>query len=68
MPADPRSETAEYEALDEDRMFHADTDFIEPVAVPAQGDAQAPEETSEPSEGPASIDDQATQPIDPLER
>ncbi|MBU3994404.1 MAG: phosphotransferase [Actinobacteria bacterium] len=68
VPFDPRSETAEYEALDEDRMFHADTDFIEPVAVPTEGDAREPGETSEPGEAPASSDDQATQPIDPLEK
>ncbi|MGK0721132.1 phosphotransferase [Leucobacter sp. W1478] len=56
VPFDPRSETAEYEALDEDRMFHTDTDFVEPVT------------TSATDAAPSEIDDQATQPIDPLEK
>lgn len=73
---DPRSETAEYEALDEDRMFHVDTDFIEPLpAGDVDGSAAEPERdaaavsprAAEPGAASAAPDEQPTQPIDPLE-
>lgn len=86
LPVDARSETAEYEALDEDRMFHVDTDFIEPLPEPSQGQPgeTGAETAGEPGPAGASpagagasassgateahADEQATQPIDPLER
>lgn len=49
---DQLSDTAAYEALDEDRVFRADTDFIEPL-------------DTESSDGDAAAD-QLTEPIDPL--
>lgn len=73
---DRLSDTAAYEALDEDRMFGADTDFIEPLprndgASPA-GEAPNPaSEATEPRDEPedeasaeaASHDEQLTQPL-----
>ncbi|MGO3147208.1 MAG: phosphotransferase [Leucobacter sp.] len=53
---DRLSETASYEALDEDRMFGVDTDFIEPLPKP--------EDAPEPQEDSGDGDEQLTQPID----
>lgn len=50
-PEDPRSETAEYEALDEDRVFAPDADF-----------ADEPDEGEDDGDGL-----QPTEPIDPIE-
>lgn len=67
---DRLSDTAAYEALDEDRMFGVDTDFIEPL--PAEGgqgepsDAEADERTAEDAASntdTANDDEQLTQPI-----
>lgn len=59
VPADPRSETAEFEALDEDRAFFADTDFLEPVdAGPVDPEPVDPEPVDA---------GQRTVPIEPLE-
>lgn len=43
------SETAAFEALDEDRMFHADTDFIEPLDDSAAGAGPQDGRTAEAS-------------------
>ncbi|QIK62258.1 phosphotransferase [Leucobacter viscericola] len=51
---DVLSDTAAYEALDEDRMFGMDTDFIEPLQ----------EQPASESEPPADSDEQLTEPID----
>ncbi len=61
--SDPRSETAEYEALDEDRMFGVDGDFIETgdTDTDVASEATADTETAAAAEQP-------TEPIDPLER
>jgi len=48
IPEDPRSETAEYEALDEDRVFDGDADFAEPSG--AAEDPSAPHERISPPE------------------
>lgn len=61
VPADPRSETAEYEALDEERMFHLDTDFIEPLS-------EAPAQPTQPTTPSPDHDSQLTEPIEPLEK
>lgn len=54
---DGRSDTAEYDALDEDRVFSADTDFIEPIdGEPAPEDS---EERVEPSLDPLADPDDA---------
>lgn len=76
---DRLSDTAAYEALDEDRMFGIDTDFVDPLPKPetisdadadASGEAGAdpasrkhPEGQSSGDEQPES-DEQLTQPID----
>ncbi len=56
--SDRFSETASYEALDEDRMFGVDTDFIEPL--------EQPESQADPTESdqPVEVDEELTQPID----
>ena len=47
---DGLSETAAFEALDEDRMFHADTDFIEPLTDDAQEDGDPGDSSGTPEE------------------
>lgn len=72
-PADPRSETAEYEALDEDRAFEVDRDFSddrEPDADPdSNGQTADPDQSGVAADAPAAEDDEEdlgpTQPIDP---
>ena len=59
------SDTAAYEALDEDRMFHIDTDFIDP---PPEGDTPTQDEKESAEEQITEpLDDrlQETEPIDP---
>lgn len=51
---DAQSDTAAFEALDEDRMFGVDTDFIEPLTEDADGD---------PSPAAADTADQVTAPL-----
>lgn len=46
---DHMSDTAAYEALDEDRMFGNDTDFIEPISAANPGDAVGTRDTSSTS-------------------
>ena len=68
MPEAPAglSDTAAYEALDEDRMFHVDTDFVDPVEEPhASGTSAEPGET--PPSGEAS-GEALTEPVEPLEQ
>ncbi|XPP25570.1 MAG: phosphotransferase [Leucobacter sp.] len=74
VPADPRSETAEFEALDEDREFFADTDFLDPVPESASASADPAESTPDAAEeGDSELADahltdvQLTEPIEPLE-
>ncbi|QIM16805.1 phosphotransferase [Leucobacter insecticola] len=56
---DHLSETAAFEALDEDRMFGIDTDFIEPLRETGEDESEASDtQLTEP------IDDQLTEPID----
>ncbi|EYT52972.1 macrolide 2'-phosphotransferase [Leucobacter sp. UCD-THU] len=68
--ADHLSDTAAYEALDEDRMFGVDTDFIEPLREGGDEEAEAsPSGGGEPAEDGAEhmtepLSDQLTQPID----
>lgn len=68
--ADHLSDTAAYEALDEDRMFGVDTDFIEPLREGSDEDAEAPTSGGgEPAEDGAEhmtepLSDQLTQPIE----
>ena len=79
---DGRSDTAEYEALDEDRVFAADTDFIEPLDTTAADEADAsdaqetagfdpladPEETPEVAPMRIRGDDDAPEPEDAPDR
>lgn len=65
---DPRSETAEYEALDEDRDFAVDEDFADDA--PADGHSSEEHPNGEHLSNEDSIDEddlQATQPIDPAD-
>lgn len=67
------SDTAAYEALDEDRMFHVDTDFIDPVpddAPESTGSAEeAPERgTIQRDQDDRDEDAKLTEPVDPLDR
>ena len=55
------SDTAAYEALDEDRMFGVDTDFIEPLSEPDSDSASASGSADQLTETIA--DDQLTEPI-----
>lgn len=75
---DRMSDTAAYEALDEDRMFGVDTDFIEPLAdtdaadtdaADAAADADADDHMTEQHEDLTDHDtsEQLTQPIDPAD-
>lgn len=64
---DAQSDTAAFEALDEDRMFGVDTDFIEPLPESADrpvGDDSADDSSGRESE--ARGDAEATDIIDPL--
>lgn len=69
---DRMSDTAAYEALDEDRMFGFDTDFIEPLTDDVAAEAPAAEAPGEATGGAASgaetaaTDDQLTAPLDDL--
>lgn len=58
IPYDPRSETAEFEALDEDREFSADPDFRDLPEHPAQAEPldQSHEHATEPID-PADLPD-----------
>ncbi|UBH06578.1 aminoglycoside phosphotransferase [Leucobacter sp. Psy1] len=53
---DTRSDTAEYEALDEDRVFGADTDFIEPLDAADSGSGEARSGDAEAEDTPADFD------------
>lgn len=55
------SETAAFEALDEDRMFHADTDFIEPLDDSAAGAGPQDGRTTETSADSAGSQDREAQ-------
>lgn len=65
---DHLSETAAFEALDEDRMFGVDTDFIEPLQesaeVPEGASASEPEPVADSGGDPTPADTQLTEPID----
>ncbi|MGO1537870.1 MAG: phosphotransferase [Leucobacter sp.] len=65
---DHLSDTAAFEALDEDRVFGVDTDFLEPLpdesAPIDDSDSADPGNTAELGEA---IGEQATEPIDPLD-
>lgn len=63
---DGLSETAAFEALDEDRMFHADTDFIEPLDEhPTEPGTENDPEPGTPDD---STDESRTDAQDPSER
>lgn len=72
---DQLSDTAAYEALDEDRMFGVDTDFIEPLREgedggSGRGGGEEPAASGEAADGsgPAGNSfDQLTEPIDPAD-
>jgi aminoglycoside phosphotransferase (APT) family kinase protein len=76
VPVDPRTETAEFEALDEDRQFLVDPDFRDAPEAPGGGDsaeqAAGPDDTGDSAAEQAARRAQAgehpTEPIDPLER
>lgn len=57
---DGLSETASYEALDEDRMFGYDTDFIEPL----ESRDTAEDVSGDAADGSSAEDQELTQPID----
>jgi aminoglycoside phosphotransferase (APT) family kinase protein len=67
--SDLLSDTAAYEALDEDRMFGVDTDFIEPLSDPAPASSDPDSRGNEAEDAlvdvsePASADEQLTEPI-----
>lgn len=66
---DARSETAEYDALDEDRVFAADDDFFEPEPE-SESDSESEsgsESGAEREPGPVPETEQETVPIDPLD-
>ena len=61
---DHMSDTAAYEALDEDRMFSNDTDFIEPLTAATASAATAATEGTAAAEAPAAAehaDEQVTE-------
>lgn len=62
--SDRLSETAAFEALDEDRMFGFDTDFIDPLPAEGAADASAGADGVEASEDDADL--QLTEPVDDL--
>lgn len=76
---DQLSDTAAYEALDEDRMFGVDTDFVEPLPAPsdAEPDAAHADDDADGSDGErdplrgaaprADASEQLTEPLDPSE-
>lgn len=54
--ADQLSDTAAYEALDEDRMFGVDTDFVEPLASAEPSEDEEPSEGTSPGDAPSDDD------------